>query len=575
MKKSLVTVVLLLVAIAAGAREKEHSLHVLSINDVHGAYFNRSYADSSLRCGLPSVKWYIDSIRAAVGAENVLLVDVGDILQGDNAAYYYNYVATDKPHIVPRMASYMGYDALVVGNHDIEAGHPVYDRIRRDLVQYGIPFLAGNAIDENDGSHYFEYYKIYEKAGLKVLLLGYTNPSIKSWVQEERWKGIDFKSLIPMVQEDVDRLRARFKPQVVIVAAHSGSGPEDGSSLESQGRFLLHSLSGVDLILTSHDHIAAVDSCGAVFMANGGSKARYLTSSVINVRTRGRKVVSRHSGAELIEVSPLKSDADMEAAFLPDWKEVRDFSQKPVGELGMDILTRESFAGQSDYTNLIHTVQLSVPEAKLSIAAPLTYNRRIRKGPLVLDDMSVIYPYENQLFVVNMTGSEIKNYLEYSYGRWLSSEEGHVLNISLFSNPANGTGSWRFNVPSYDLDSFAGLVYTVDVTKPFGSRISIESLADGTAFDSDAVYPVAMTSYRASGAGGLISEGAGINPSEIEGRVVARYLEIRDLIRDFIMEKGGIDAEVISNPDVIGSWRFVPESSREGIDADMSLLFRR
>ncbi len=126
--KKIVSSVLLLLGLALAAFAQD--LHIITTGDVHGSFFSRSYVGDNPRNSLMSVKAYADSLRAAVGPDNVLLLDAGDCLQGDNASYYFNYVATDAPHIYPRIAAYMGYDVCTVGNHDIEAGHAVYDRVR-------------------------------------------------------------------------------------------------------------------------------------------------------------------------------------------------------------------------------------------------------------------------------------------------------------------------------------------------------------------------------------------------------------------------------------------------------------
>ena len=142
--RHLILAVLVLAATACGHRLKdgEYTLQVLSTNDVHGTWFDSTYVDNGTRNSLFAMKYYIDSIRTAFGPENVVLVDAGDCLQGDNAAYYYNYVDTVTPHLFPRLMSYMKYDAVAVGNHDIETGHPVYDRVAADLKKAGIPFAS-------------------------------------------------------------------------------------------------------------------------------------------------------------------------------------------------------------------------------------------------------------------------------------------------------------------------------------------------------------------------------------------------------------------------------------------------
>ena len=86
-KGYLLTAALLLAAAVSGFARKE-TLHIVSTGDVHGCYFDVSSDGGQRKHSLMSVKYYVDSLRAEVGKDNVLLIDAGDILQGDNIAYY-------------------------------------------------------------------------------------------------------------------------------------------------------------------------------------------------------------------------------------------------------------------------------------------------------------------------------------------------------------------------------------------------------------------------------------------------------------------------------------------------------
>ena len=135
-----------------GPKDGEYTFRLLTTNDVHGRYFDSLYVEDGTTSSLANVAWYVDSIRVAEGVDNVILLDAGDCLQGDNAAYYYNYVDTLSKHLYARMVEYIGYDAVVVGNHDIETGHKVYDRLVKTM---DVPLLAANAIRTDNGKAYF------------------------------------------------------------------------------------------------------------------------------------------------------------------------------------------------------------------------------------------------------------------------------------------------------------------------------------------------------------------------------------------------------------------------------------
>ncbi len=562
---------------ACGPKDGQYELHLFTTNDVHGTYFDSTYVTNRTKNSLIAINHYVDSVRNAIGADKVLLVDAGDCLQGDNASFYYNFIDTVTPHLYARMVNYMKYDAITVGNHDVETGHPVYDRVRKDLGK--IPFLAANAVRTDNGEPYFDDYTIVKRQGLKIAIIGFTNPNMKNWLAEKLWSGMEFESLLPYVQNYVDKVVAKEKPHVVIVSIHSGTGPGDGSQLESQGLDLYNSLHGVDFLVCSHDHRPFILEGEELCLINSGSHCRNIGHGTLNLTIENGEVVAKTLSADLIPVRKEAIDTDMEAAFHEDYEAVKDFTLKPIGELKVDLRTRDSYAGMCAYMNLIHRVSLNGAPAQISFAAPLTYNGFVHSGTLLYNDLFTIYPFENELYVVKMTGEEIQNYLEYSYETWINTvsdkNAAHILKIQAADDPRTGQMRYSFLARSYNFDSAAGLNYTVDVTKPYGSRVSITTLVDGSEFDPEAEYNVAMTSYRAAGGGNLMREGAGIDTDNIDERVVERYPAIRDMIYEYFMEHGEADPAEFADPAVIGSWSFVPESlAAPLLEKDMSLMFR-
>ena len=557
-------------------KDGDYTLTVLSTNDVHGSWFDSTYVGGKVKKSLFAVNTYIDSVRVADGEDNVLLVEVGDCLQGDNAAYYYNYVDTLSPHLFPRLLNYMGYDAVVWGNHDVETGHKVYDRVNKELAAYGIPFLAGNAIRNDNGKTYFPLYKIVKKGGLKIAVLGYENANIQAWLAQEVWSGMHFESIVSRVQQDVDYVRAKEHPDVVVVGVHSATGKGDGSNMEAEGLDVFNSVRGVEWVLSSHDHVPYVEARDSIALMNSGSHSRFLAHGKMHLTVKDGAIVSKSFETDLIPVDAAKADPVMREHFRKDFEAVRDFTKQEVGVLEMDLQTRNSFIGPCDYMNLIHTLCITQAPAQLSIAAPLTYNGTIKAGTLIFNDLFTIYPFENQLYVITMTGQEVVDYLEASYDRWIVTMTklgDHVLKIERKPDFRTGQMGWSFSDMTFNFDSVAGINYSVNVTKTRGSRISVSSLADGSAFDLSRTYNVAITSYRASGGGKLLDE-VGINTDLIDQRVVARYPEIRNILYDYLKENKTISRESINNTALLGTWSFVPEAvAQPAIDKDMALLF--
>ena len=565
---------LILAVVSCGPKDGEYTFRFLSTNDVHGRYFDDEYVKDAVRNSLISASWYVDSVRTAAGKENVILLDVGDFLQGDNAAYFFNYEDSLSLHLHARMAEYMGYDAIVVGNHDIETGHDVYDRY---MKQTSVPLLAANAIATETGTPYFQDYVIIRRHGLKIAVIGFTNPGIPGWLSEEIWAGMEFRELIPYAQEVVDKVRAEERPDIVAVAVHGGSGTKEYTQIENPTMALFSTLEGVDLVFGAHDHKPVAVTADSIALVNSGSHCRYLGQGIVNVTVKDGKVVSKSSDASLITVDPEKNDATMKQAFAKDFENVKAFTMREVGQLTIPLHTVDAYTGISDYINFIHTLSLEASKAQVSFAAPLTYDGSVAAGTVIYNDLFTIYPYENQLFTLKMTGREIKGVLESSYDNWINtynSRGGHVLKIKNASDPRTGQEGWSFIARSYNFDSAGGINYEVDITKPVGSRINILSMADGSAFSLDDWYTVAMTSYRANGGGGLLKQGAGLDSDAVKVRIEKRYPEIREILYDFILEHKVIDPQLICNPEIIGSWKFVPERLAEkALSEDIALLF--
>lgn len=588
MKKSSILSFLGLGAILCGCagnqqkmQEGEFTIDIFATNDIHGCYLDSLYVGSETRPSLLAVNEYMNGVRRELGDDKVVLLDAGDCLQGDNASYYFNFVDTESRHIFARMAEYMHYDAVVVGNHDIETGHAVYDRIKE---QMSVPFLAANAVREDTGEPYFQEYAILDRNGLKVAVIGFTNPNIKGWLSPELWSGMSFTDLMQCAQKEVDKVIAKENPQVVIVATHSGTGSGDGDSLESQGKDLLYSLKGVDFIICSHDHKPYVEQKDSCVLLNSGSHCNNLSHGRITLTLKDGQVQSKTVFGELVPIDKDKVDTVMRDTFRADYKAVKAFTHRKVGCLAMPLDTKGAYVGMNDYMNLIHAIALGCSPAQLSIAAPLTFNGHVRKGTLIFNDLFTIYPYENQLYIVRMRGRQIQSYLEFSYDKWIQTvrpddKNAHALKIARRDDARNGIKGWSFQEKSYNFDSMAGLNYTVDITKPYGERINITTMADGADFDPEADYNVAMTSYRASGGGFLLRDGAGID--SVDSLVVERYPEIRELIYEYLLShtdsEGNITpvtSEELSRPSLIGSWSFVPEDIAQPLLAkDLSLLF--
>lgn len=458
----------------------------------------------------------------------------------------------------------------MVGNHDIEPGQRVYDKVKRELH---MPYLAANAIDTRSGEPYFEPYTILNKAGVKIAVIGLTNPNIPNWLSPDLYKNIKFTEIVPALEHWVEVVRSKEQPHFVIVAMHAGLGDIAVNETENPARFVAENVKGIDLVFAAHDHQFTAEKLlnhgKELWLLEGGSRAAALSLVTLELTIKNNQTVSVKVQGETISLKGVQADSAYSRYFRPDFLKVRAFTSRPVGTLQNTISSRDALFGPSAYVDMIHALQLEASNADISFAAPLSFNTRIEKGTLNYQHLFDIYPFENQLNVIKMTGQEVKGYLEYSYSGWIDThprESGHLLGMA--QDPK--TGRMRLKNPAYNFDSAAGILYEVDINKPEGERIHIVSMADGTPFRPEDTYTVALTSYRASGGGYLLEKGAGISKQDLEKRVVARLADIREILYQQIQAKGYIKAEKLNQ------WQFVPRDiARPLAEKDKALLFAK
>lgn len=506
----------------------DHTLDIFVTSDVHGSYFGKYYLDDSVKPNsLSKVSAVISEARKE--GKNVILIDNGDNLQGDNGAFYFNFVDTSGKHIFARMADYLKYDAIVVGNHDIEAGHPVYDRLK---AQHTAPMLAANAIDKETGKPYFQEYTVFERAGLKVAIIGMTNPNVTSWITESLYSGIEFRGCDGITQSVVDRVRAMEKPDFVIVSVHCGSGEEDTPSIENDALYLAKHLQGVDLVIGGHDHRARANEYDnketPTAYVNPGARCNYIGHATFTITYKNGKRTGCSSEIELTPLLDVENDQAFDAEFQGDYETVKQFTMRKICSVSKPFSLAAALDGPSAYMKLLYDVQLAASGADITFAAPLTSSGVINGGDLVYNDLTRIYPFENKLFTIELTGRQIKNYLEYSYDRWIRREG-----------------------PAYCYDSAGGVRYNVYKRRPAGERVEIISMEDGTPFDMEKTYTVAITSYRAMGGDGLLGNGAGLDVSNPDSYITGRYSEIRDILFDHLEKAGTLEPQVCDN------WKFI------------------
>ena len=574
MKKIIFSLMLLTASLSGLAKGNTLTLRVLETSDVHGSFFPYDLLDCKPKAGsMARVSSYVNKLRKQYG-KNVLLLDNGDILQGQPVSYYSNFIDTTQTNIAAQVINYLGYDAETIGNHDVEPGHRVYDKW---IAAVKCPVLGANVINTASGAPYLKPYTIIERNGCRIAVFGMLTPAIPNWLPKNIWSGLRFDEMVSTAKRWMKIMKEQEKADVVIGLFHSGKsgGITTPTYEEDASEKVAREVPGFDLVLFGHDHTRHLDKVvnvagDTVLCMDPANNAITVADATLSLKKKQGKWTLVHKSGVLQDITKEPVDEEYLQHFKAYIDKVDSFANEKIGEFKHTISTKDSYFGNSAFNDLILNLELQITHADIAFNAPLSFNATIKAGPVYMSDMFKLYKYENQLYVMRLTGEEVRKHLEMSYDLWMNtmtSPDDHLLLLdSRTQGDAQRLGFKNF---SFNFDAAAGIDYTVDVTKPDGQKVTILRMSNGEPFDPKRWYKVAVNSYRANGGGELLTKGAGIPKDSLESRIIWR--SDRDQ-RYYLMQE--IKRQKVLDPQPNHNWKVIPETwTQPAAERDRKLLF--
>ena len=580
----------------------EINFTIVETTDIHGMIFPYNFiTDREENTSMAHISSYIKKLKSE--GKTVLLLDNGDTLQGQPTVYYYNFVATNKKHIRAEVLNYMNYDIVTMGNHDIEAGHTVYDKIVKEIKA---PIIVANLINEKTKEPYFKPYSIIKKNGIKIAVLGMIEPAIERQLPKILYEGIIAEDMIECAKKWIKIIKEKEKPDLIIGLFHSGANyTEDKEKYknENASQLVAQEVDGFDIIFVGHDHQGwsgkgydeitkqktkdVKSPSGKIVPIYGGVNAARLIASV-DVRMIYDKETKKWNidfKGELIEPSKFEADKEFLNRFNDYKDEIKIWVERDIGELNTKLTSDEAMFGDSYFLSFIHNLQFEIAKkelgekADISFAAPLSKDAVLNIGKVKVRDMFNLYPYENFFYVMRLTGKQIKDIMEYSYCRQFNRMTNINEHLIYFKRDASGNlifnnryNSYDTLTQTYNYESFGGLNYIVDVRKSYGERVNIISMSDGSNFDLNKEYKIAINSYRGSGGGGHLTQGAKIDLKTLQNMDLVIKSTDKDLrfymMKWFEEQTNSITVEKLNN------WKVIPEDYlKAGYERDYKLLY--
>ncbi|MFD1019710.1 bifunctional 2',3'-cyclic-nucleotide 2'-phosphodiesterase/3'-nucleotidase [Thalassobacillus hwangdonensis] len=594
--------------------QSEVDLRIMETTDIHTNLVNYDYykAEATDSVGLAKTATLIKEARSE--ADNAVLVDNGDLIQGTPLGTYKAKVdPLEEGEVHPSIEALniLDYDAASLGNHEFNYGldflEEAYDDAEFPHVNANVYVDDHDENPENDENMY-DPYKIVNKkvktndGKTKVIQVGYIGfvpPQINEWDKANLDGKVITKDIIASAEKFVPEMESEGA-DVIVAMAHSGFSGDESNTEDTV--YALSEVDGIDAITFSHTHkvfpAASEDKLDALFLGPdgeplpgvdnakgtingvpavqagfGGNSLGIIDLTLEKVRGKWSVTDSQSIVRSAREAAP---DQEILDAVNDAHEATIDYVNTPIGTTTDDIYSYFALVQDDPSIQVVTNAQkwyvenyleLNKPEYAdmpiLSAGAPFKAGRNgveeyteIKEGPLTIRSAGDLYLYDNTLKAIKVSGADVKEWLEMSAGKFNQVDPDATEAQALLND----------GFPVYNFDVIDGVEYQIDVTQPAkydksGNVVNEEASRivnleyNGEPVDPAQEFIVVTNNYRAGGGGNF----PGIEGSEM---VVDSADENRQILMDYIREKEEI------TPTADGNWSIAP------ISGDATITFK-
>ena len=506
---------------------KEIDIQILATSDLHGKFYPYDYAinEESKSGSLTQIATAVKKYRT----DNTIIVDVGDTIQDNYSEMFFK----DKIHPMMLAMNEIGYDIWAIGNHEFNYG---VENLKNIMKQSTSKVLIGNLYNP-DGTSFADSYTIIEKDGVKIGVIGMCTPNIT------KWDSVNLKDyIVTDPVEETKKIVKDLRDKVDILIATVHMGEENEYDVPNSGaNDLANACPELDLIIAAHEHKLVEETYvnNVLIVENKSSGATMSKVNIVVEKDKsGCKIVDRK--AESIKISEYESDKELSKKLSSYNERAKKEANIIIGELVGGNLVPENEIVEipqaqiepTSLIDLINEVQMYYTDAQVSSAALFNIDANLEPGKIKKSDTSLIYKYGNTLYKVQMTGKQLKKYMEWS------------ANYYNTYNPKDLTISFNENVRGFNYDMFSGVDYQIDISEKPGNRIkNLKWTKTGKEVKDDEVFVIAVNNYRVNthllSYGEIYEEGEEL-PKVLEIDVNGKIGGVRELIGDYIKNvKGG------------------------------------
>lgn len=503
---------LCLTAPASAART---ALTILHTNDLHGhlePWDGWGELEGRRVGGLDRIATVVKRVRAEVGARKVLLLDGGDTI-GDTMI-----AARTEGRAIVNAMNAIGYDAMVVGNHEPDFGP---EALAERMREARFPVLAANIVKSATGEGFATPYRILEVNGVRVGVLGLAYPNTALTTARKNVAGLNFRDSIETAREFVPRMRAEGAA-LVVVLSHFGLSSDEQ---------LARQVPGIDVIVGGHSHnrMRQARRAGETLIVQAGAHGSDVGR--LDLEIENGRIVAHRRELILVDNGKIAADpetaASIDASLRPHTREMK----QTVGKAGQTIARAQTLGGeeprprdeQSPADALFADIVRNATATDVAMLPGVGYGVALAPGPIRAADLRNLIPHESKVVTMTLTGAQIREILEQS------------LENTYTKDPRTKVGG---------LVQVSGLVfaYRPDATK--GSRLQ-DVRVGGRALEAGREYRVATNSLLAEGGHNYTVFQSGKNKRESQSQY--------ELVRTAIEARGTVtppqDVRIVKHED--------------------------
>ncbi|CAI1737431.1 Trifunctional nucleotide phosphoesterase protein YfkN precursor [Serratia fonticola] len=486
MKKTLLSLLLCLSTSAMAAEPV--NITILGTSDLHGTFVPWDYSTDTenLAGSLSQIATQVHKVRAQ--QPNVILVDAGDTIQGNFVETFKN----DKTSPMILGFNALDYDVWVMGNHEFDFG---LKALATPLSQFKGTALAGN-IFWDSGKPYLPAYKIVERQGVKIGIIGMDTPMTAEFAKgTDRIDGLTFTDPVQAVKKVIQQIHGQV--DAIVLVAHMGIDNENQRPGTGVGD-IARANPELAAIVAGHMHVKVdKEVINGVIVTEPDKYGRALSRIDLQFEQQNGKYVLINKDSYTYPIKGVSSDKKLEEIYQPFHTILRANANRPIAQLtGQDLVPPDAVKGipqvhiQDTGISALYqeAARHYAPKAQV-IALQIDNDRpKLNVGTITAKDIAFNYQYAGgEITVYQLTGKELKKYMEWSADYFNQQHDGDV---TYSFNPQRRSSKYSTN------DFFDGVTYTIDLRKPVGQRITELKLNDGTPVTDSTPIQLGMNSYR-------------------------------------------------------------------------------